>query len=124
MKSPMNELDTDPGMQALFAELDTVVETKSKDKLEDKSRSSKSHGSVPIKDEEAIKEVQRMENSDDNFSIFSNVFWRADLDENGELDIQELSRWIHAKIVEHIERAMRQNIGRFTAIDNNPRNGY
>ena len=75
------------------------------------------------KDNERIREVEQMENRDDPRIILEDIFHRADTDEDETLDIQELAKWIHAKITDHIDRAMRENIGLFTAIDNNPRNG-
>lgn len=123
-----NELDNDPGLEALFAELETVTEMKKMEtSLGDLNSGSSKKKNVPKSsgkvgnDYAAIWEVEKLENHDE--SLLIDVFRRADLDENKQLDIQELARWIHGKITEHIERAMRQNIGLFTAIDNNPRNG-
>ncbi|XP_043266627.1 45 kDa calcium-binding protein isoform X2 [Venturia canescens] len=130
LKSPelANELDNDPGLEALFAELETPTEPK-KMKTDDVSNSGsplsknapKISGKVGNDYASAIWEVEKLENHDE--SLLIDVFRRADLDESQQLDIQELARWIHGKITEHIERAMRQNIGLFTVIDNNPRNG-
>ncbi|XP_033224065.1 45 kDa calcium-binding protein [Belonocnema kinseyi] len=75
------------------------------------------------KDNERMREVERIENQDNPRIILEDIFHRADTDEDETLDIQELAKWIHAKITDHIDRAMRENIGLFTAIDNNPRNG-
>lgn len=72
---------------------------------------------------ELIREIERVENQENPRFLLEDVFKRADTNGNGELDIQELSKWIHVKIIDHIDRAMRENIGLFTAIDNNPRNG-
>lgn len=55
--------------------------------------------------------------------LLENIFDKADKDKNGYLDIQELAKWIHTKITDHINRAMRENIGLFTTIDIDPRNG-
>lgn len=70
--------------------------------------------------EQSMKEIEEAENPR---NILEDIFQRADTDEDQLLDIQELAKWIHAKITEHISRAMRENVGLFTAIDNNPRNG-
>ncbi|KAL7292867.1 hypothetical protein TKK_0013541 [Trichogramma kaykai] len=51
------------------------------------------------------------------------IFTKADTNEDKFLDIKELSKWIHGKIIDHIDKAMRDNIGLFTTIDNNPRDG-
>ncbi|XP_012280973.1 45 kDa calcium-binding protein [Orussus abietinus] len=73
---------------------------------------------------EAIRGVDGIENEDNNpRSLLEDIFWRADANGNQLLDIQELAKWIHGKITEHINKAMRDNIGLFTAIDNDPRNG-
>lgn len=74
-------------------------------------------------DDASVREVIEAENRQDPRSLLEDIFRRADTDENQLLDIQELAKWIHAKITEHITRAMRENVGLFTAIDNNPRNG-
>ena len=60
---------------------------------------------------------------EDSKHLLERIFFKADIDRNKALDIRELSKWIHAKVIDHIDRAMRENIGLFTAIDNNPRNG-
>ncbi|XP_076757211.1 stromal cell derived factor mayday isoform X1 [Xylocopa sonorina] len=70
-----------------------------------------------------IKEVEEAENQENPRTLLEDIFQRADTDQDQLLDIQELAKWIHTKITEHISRAMRENIGLFTAIDNNPRNG-
>ncbi|XP_044007715.1 45 kDa calcium-binding protein isoform X2 [Aphidius gifuensis] len=75
------------------------------------------------KQSDIINEIEKAENQENPRFLLEDVFHRADANENSELDIHELSRWIHKKIVDHIDRAMRENIGLFTAIDNNPRNG-
>ncbi|XP_017881900.1 45 kDa calcium-binding protein isoform X2 [Ceratina calcarata] len=73
---------------------------------------------------EAERKIERPEESMENpRALLENVFHRADTDQDLLLDIQELARWIHTKITEHISRAMRENIGLFTMIDNNPQNG-
>lgn len=74
-------------------------------------------------DDASIREAVEAENRQDPRSLLEDIFRRADTDEDQLLDIQELAKWIHAKITEHITRAMRENVGLFTAIDNNPRNG-
>lgn len=68
-----------------------------------------------------IKNVK--ENQENSRILLEDIFQRADTDHDQLLDIQELARWIHTKITDHISRAMKENIGLFTAIDNNPRNG-
>ncbi|XP_033198348.1 stromal cell derived factor mayday isoform X1 [Bombus vancouverensis nearcticus] len=70
-----------------------------------------------------IKDVEVAENQGNLKTLLENIFQRADTDQDQLLDIQELARWIHTKIIEHISRAMKENVGLFTAIDNNPRNG-
>lgn len=70
-----------------------------------------------------IKDVEEAENRENPRTLLENIFQRADTDQDQLLDIQELARWIHTKITEHISRAMKENVGLFTAIDNNPRNG-
>ncbi|XP_058806060.1 45 kDa calcium-binding protein [Phymastichus coffea] len=60
---------------------------------------------------------------EDSKKLLEGIFYKADVDKNSLLDIRELAKWIHAKIVDHIDKAMKDNIGLFTAIDNNPRNG-
>lgn len=75
------------------------------------------------RDEQNIKEVEEAENRENPRTLLENIFKKADIDQNQLLDIQELAKWIHTKITEHISRAMRENVGLFTAIDNNPRNG-
>lgn len=72
------------------------------------------------KDESVQREAKDRENPR---ALLEDIFRRADVDENQLLDIQELAKWIHTKITEHITRAMRENVGLFTTIDNNPRNG-
>lgn len=73
--------------------------------------------------DESVRQVVEAENRENPRTLLEDIFRRADLDENQLLDIQELAKWIHTKITEHITRAMRENVGLFTAIDNNPRNG-
>jgi len=74
-------------------------------------------------DEGSIREVVEAENRENPRNLLEDIFRRADTDENQLLDIQELAKWIHAKITEHITRAMRENVGLFTAIDTNLRDG-
>ncbi|XP_020296269.1 45 kDa calcium-binding protein [Pseudomyrmex gracilis] len=73
--------------------------------------------------DENIRRVVEAENRENPRNLLEDIFRRADTDENQLLDIQELAKWIHVKITEHITWAMRENVGLFTAIDNNPRNG-
>lgn len=63
------------------------------------------------------------EDNRDSRLLLEEVFVKADTDGDELLDIRELALWIHGRITEHIDRAMKDNIGLFTAIDNNPRNG-
>lgn len=70
-----------------------------------------------------IKDVEEAENQENPRTLLENIFQRADTNQDRLLDIQELAKWIHTKITEHISRAMKENVGLFTAIDNNPRNG-
>ena len=70
-----------------------------------------------------IKDAEEAENQENPRTLLENIFHRADTNEDRLLDIQELAKWIHTKITEHVSRAMKENVGLFTAIDNNPRNG-
>lgn len=73
---------------------------------------------------EIDQNIKNMKKNQENSRILlEDIFQRADTDHDQLLDIQELARWIHTKITDHITRAMKENIGLFTAIDNNPRNG-
>lgn len=100
----------------LFFELEAVtVDKKDLTKYKD--------AGTDRRNDESIKEVEEAENRENPRILLENIFRRADTDDNLLLDIQELAKWIHAKITEHITRAMRENIRLFTAIDNNPRNG-
>lgn len=60
---------------------------------------------------------------EDSKKLLEGIFYKADVDKDSLLDIRELAKWIHVKIIDHIDRAMKDNIGLFTAIDNDPRNG-
>lgn len=102
-------------IDSLFFELETATADK---------KSSAGYKEINRRgDDESIREIVEAENHQDPRSLLEDIFRRADTDENQLLDIQELAKWIHAKITEHITRAMRENVGLFTAIDNNPRNG-
>ncbi|XP_012235243.1 45 kDa calcium-binding protein [Linepithema humile] len=103
-------------MENLFLELESVTVDK-KDLTKYKDIGS------DRRDEESIREVVEAENRENPRDLLEDIFRKADMDENQLLDIQELAKWIHAKITEHITRAMQENVGLFTAIDNNPRNG-
>nr|CAD7447801.1 unnamed protein product [Timema bartmani] len=61
--------------------------------------------------------------ADDPQILLENIFNKADTDHNKLLNIQELTVWINAKIQEHIHQALQENVGIFTGIDINPRNG-
>lgn len=103
-------------MENLFVELETVtIDKKNLAKFKDVG--------IDRRDDESIREVEEAENRENPRTLLEDIFRRADTDDNQLLDIQELAKWIHAKITEHITRAMRENVGLFTAIDNNPRNG-
>ncbi|XP_015183640.1 PREDICTED: 45 kDa calcium-binding protein isoform X2 [Polistes dominula] len=102
-------------IESLFFELETATEKKLRNRYENLG--------FDRRDEETIREVEEMENRDDPKTLLEDIFRRADVDENQLLDIQELAKWIHNKITEHISRAIQENVGLFTAIDNNPRNG-
>ena len=85
---------------------------------------------IPKSSLKDLQDVNRVENlnskslvGEDSKHLLEGIFGKADSDRNGALDIRELAKWIHAKIIDHIDRAMRENIGLFTAIDSNPRNG-
>lgn len=115
--SATNEKDKEGSvMDNLFFELEAVtVDKKDLEKYKDVG--------IDHKDEESIREVEEAENHENPRTLLEDIFRRADTDGNQLLDLQELAKWIHAKITEHITRAMRDNVGLFTAIDNNPRNG-
>ncbi|XP_076044015.1 45 kDa calcium-binding protein-like [Oratosquilla oratoria] len=55
--------------------------------------------------------------------ILTVTFEKADEDGDGMIDLKELSKWIGAKIKEHLTLALRENFFMFTAVDQNPRNG-
>lgn len=55
------------------------------------------------------------------FTIY--VFCRADSNNDGLLSTEELSNWINVQTQEHIQKAIVENYGIFTAIDTHPRNG-
>lgn len=48
---------------------------------------------------------------------------RADLDQDGQLSLQELARCINRRIRDHIEASIRTNPIVFSEIDQSPRNG-
>lgn len=73
-------------------------------------------------DEERMRDFQRSENYQPKI-LLADIFHRADVNSDDYLEIQELAKWIHARITEHINRALKNNILMFTAIDNNPANG-
>ena len=72
---------------------------------------------------EGIAGVGGPKTREDSRQLLENIFLKADVSGDRFLDIRELAKWIHAKIIDHIDRAMRDNIGLFTVIDDNPRNG-
>ncbi|KAK2578006.1 hypothetical protein KPH14_008435 [Odynerus spinipes] len=120
LKSPSTSNDNKDkegsAIESLFFELEAAT-------LAKKQQDRYKNVGLDRRDEESIREVVELENREDPKSLLEDIFRRADTDENQLLDIQELAKWIHAKITDHISRAMRENVGLFTAIDNNPRNG-
>lgn len=117
LSTPSDKDKEGVAIDSLFFELEAVTVDK-KDLAGHKDVRADRRG-----DDESIREVMEAENRQDPRNLLEDIFRRADTDENQVLDIQELAKWIHAKITEHITRAMRENVGLFTAIDNNPRNG-
>lgn len=118
LKSPPTPSDKDKEssmMENLFFELESVTP--------DRKNLTKYKIGSDRRDEESIQEVIEAKNRETPRDLLEDVFRRADTDDNQLLDIQELAKWIHARITEHITNAMRENVGLFTAIDNNPRNG-
>ncbi|XP_031830063.1 stromal cell derived factor mayday isoform X2 [Nomia melanderi] len=116
---PLKSLSTDKDnegslIENLFVELEAVTASQ---------REPDNALTFEGRDEQNIKEVEEAENRENPRTLLENIFKKADIDQNQLLDIQELAKWIHTKITEHISRAMRENVGLFTAIDNNPRNG-
>lgn len=103
-------------MDSLFLELQTVT-------VDKKNLAEYKDTKIDRGDEGSIREVVEAENRENPRNLLEDIFRRADTDENQLLDIQELAKWIHAKITEHITRAMRENVGLFTAIDTNLRDG-
>jgi len=117
LSTPSDREKEGAAMDSLFFELEAVT-------VDKKNLAGYKDAGIDRRgDEESIREVMEAENRQDPRSLLEDIFRRADTDENQLLDIQELAKWIHAKITEHITRAMRENVGLFTAIDNNPRNG-
>lgn len=104
-------------MDSLFLELQTA--TVDKMSLAGYKDAGIDRGDV----EGVVREVVEAENRENPRNLLEDIFRRADTDENQLLDIQELAKWIHTKITEHITRAMRENVGLFTAIDTNLRDG-
>ncbi|XP_076236272.1 stromal cell derived factor mayday isoform X1 [Calliopsis andreniformis] len=117
LTSPSAEKDSEGTMiENLFVELEAVTANK---------RDLERYREMGLdrRDEQSIREAEEAENHENPRTLLEDIFQRADTDRNQLLDIQELAKWIHTKITEHISRAMRENVGLFTAIDNNPRNG-
>ncbi|XP_053989387.1 45 kDa calcium-binding protein isoform X1 [Hylaeus volcanicus] len=103
-------------IENLFVELEAVtVDTSNLDRYKGQR--------YDRRDEQSIKEAEEAENRESPRMLLEDIFQRADVDQDQLLDILELAKWIHTKITEHVSRAMRENVGLFTAIDNNPRNG-
>jgi len=116
LSTPSNRDKEGAAMDSLFFELEAVTADK-------KNLASYKDAGIDRRGNDETIQIVEMENRQDPRSLLEDIFRRADTDENELLDIQELAKWIHAKITEHITRAMRENVGLFTAIDNNPRNG-
>lgn len=118
LKSLSSDKDRDGSvMDSLFLELQTVTVDK---------KNLGGYKNIEIDrgdDEGGIQEIAEAENRENPRNLLEDIFRKADTDENQLLDIQELAKWIHAKITEHITRAMRENVGLFTAIDTNLRDG-
>ncbi|XP_043665366.1 45 kDa calcium-binding protein [Vespula pensylvanica] len=106
----------DSAIESLFFELEVATIGK-------KERERYENIGLNWVEEESIRELGDPENRMDPKNLLEDIFQRADIDENQLLDIQELAKWIHVKITAHVHRAMRDNVGLFTAVDNNPRNG-
>ena len=116
LASSSTEGDNEGAMiEGLFVELEAVTANK---------RDLERYKGVGLdrRDEQSIREAEEAENQENPRTLLEDIFQRADADQDQLLDIQELAKWIHTKITEHISRAMRENVGLFTAIDNNPRN--
>ncbi|XP_012527920.1 45 kDa calcium-binding protein [Monomorium pharaonis] len=106
-------------MDSLFIELEAVTAGRKNSAVYKDAEIDR-----PRVDNDGAQGVVGTENRiQDPRSLLEDIFRRADTDKDQLLDIHELAKWIHAKITEHILRAMRENVGLFTAIDNNPRNG-
>lgn len=115
--STPNDKDREGSVMDLFLELQTVTV----DKMN--LMGYKDAGIDRGDDKGRVREISEVENRENPRNLLEDIFRRADTDENQLLDIQELAKWIHAKITEHITRAMRENVGLFTAIDTNLRDG-
>lgn len=104
----------DPAIENLFFELETAtIGKKDQDRYEN----------VGLDQEYEESTRGQLEEKKNSKSLLEDIFRKADVDGNQLLDMQEIAKWIHAKIWEHVHRAMRDNVGLFTAIDDNPRNG-
>ena len=117
LSTPSDRDKEGAAMDSLFFELEAVTADKKN------LAGYKDAGIDRRGNDETIVELENRQDLFSPRSLLEDIFRRADTDENELLDIQELAKWIHAKITEHITRAMRENVGLFTAIDNNPRNG-
>ncbi|KYN11814.1 45 kDa calcium-binding protein, partial [Trachymyrmex cornetzi] len=116
LSTPSDRDKEGAAMDSLFFELEAVTADK-------KNLAGYKDAGIDRRRNDETIQIVEVENRQDPRSLLEDIFRRADTDENELLDIQELAKWIHAKITEHITRAMRENVGLFTAIDNNPRNG-
>ncbi|XP_057318089.1 45 kDa calcium-binding protein isoform X1 [Microplitis mediator] len=117
LKSP-DEMDEDAGIQNLFSELESVSLQSFKDSNVNIDKSIIKSFNFNNNENNVEREIH-----DNPRLLLENIFSKADADENRELDIQEVAKWIHSKIIQHIDRAMRDNVGLFSIIDINPRNG-
>lgn len=98
----------------LFLELEAVT---------DKNLKRYKDVKIDRRNDQDIRQMEEIGNYKNSRILLEDIFGKADIDGNQLLDIQELAKWIHAKITEHIFGAMRDNVKLFTNIDNNPRNG-
>uniref|UniRef100_T1JJ73 45 kDa calcium-binding protein n=1 Tax=Strigamia maritima TaxID=126957 RepID=T1JJ73_STRMM len=65
------------------------------------------------------KSHEEIENAE---TLLTEIFQKVDVDGNEELSPDELSNWISAKVKEHLDEAVRENIYLFTNVDKD-RNG-
>lgn len=70
-------------------------------------------------EEPKIQEVQKFEIE----QLLTNAFYKADLNGDSKLALQELARYIHAMIQDHIDGAIKTNPLEFTEVDVSPKDG-